>query len=121
MRRLALLVLAALPTLWGTCVTWFAASRTEPAVAQACPCCVQEDPVVPKAPAKAPCDGCGFREASRGVLPAQAVPPLPAATLLADLVPDVVVGPVVAFAHAARAPEALGPPPDLLSSVVLLI
>jgi hypothetical protein len=120
-RRLALLVLAVTPLTWGMCVAWFTPSEDGGHVASRCPCCAEED--VPPAPGPGggdPCDGCGWKDAGRGVLPAEATPALPDAAPTAV----VVLAAELALASPVDARETgvhvVGPPSERLEGVVLL-
>jgi len=129
-RRVLVAALAVLPAGWGLCVTWAGravASGAETRVVEApCRCC-SPDPAPPE-PKDVPhdCPGCGFKDAGRGVVRAEAVPDLPDAD--AYVAARTPVATAVAYEptaeHGAGDAEVRthGPPlRDRLASVVLLI
>ncbi len=134
--RISVLLLALVPVVWGLCPCAAAGSRCCLAVVHAptpvapddcCPCCQEEKPQkrLPSrdAPAPKPCDGCPLLDAAKGVMPVDAVPPLPPSAANGDA-PALPALPAPRPAAPLQIGDArpLGPPlGDLLASVVLLI
>jgi hypothetical protein len=120
-RRVAILLLAVVPATWGLCVTWFARPAAAETVAAAhCSCCAPLPAPPEREKAPDDCPGCGWREGGKGVLPADAVPPLPESTPRLEVVVEDVLLDRVEPARGCPEAPADGPAGAHLEGVVLI-
>ena len=134
-RRLLMLVLAALPVVWGNCPYWFGSggcgggapsAAGERSPARVCPCC-RRDGTSRRggpAPTKGDCDDCPLTLARRGSTPVPPSVELPAADpVLVAILPWPAAKRPAGNAYPIVTARPPGAPPDplLLSTVVLTI